>query len=264
MTTELMVLPLKSSSKGNATVICSANTKILVDCGISGKALQECLKNAEIAAEELDAIVVTHEHSDHIKGVGVVSRKYGLPVFANSRTWQRMSFAVGKLDEENIRVIETGSSFYINDIEVGTFPIPHDAAEPVGYTFEADGTKAAVATDMGVICDSVFDAVKGSRTVLLEANYDPYLLDIGSYPYELKCRIRGNRGHMCNDDSAEMAKHLAETGTKEIILGHLSEENNFPQIALETVKNALAGFDVKLWVACTENITAFNIHRKVI
>ena len=264
MTAELMVCPLKSSSKGNATVIFSANTKILVDCGISGKVLEECLENVGILGEELNAIVVTHEHTDHTKGVGIISRKHGIPVYATCGTWQGMKTAVGKIAEENVKVFATGDSFYINDIRVTSFPIPHDAAEPVGYTFCTGDAKVAVATDMGIITDSVFEAVKGSNTVLLEANYDPYMLDIGSYPYELKRRIRGELGHLCNDDSAELAKRLSQTGTKKIILGHLSEENNYPQTAFETVRAAVKEFDVSLSVACFENIKAFEVYKKVI
>ena len=170
MATELMVCPLKSSSKGNATVIFSANTKILVDGGISGKILEECLKNVGISGEELDAVVVTHEHTDHTKGVGVISRKYSLPVYATCGTWQGMKTAVGKIADENVKVFTATDSFYINDIKVTSFPIPHDAAEPVGYTFCTGTAKAAVATDMGIITDRIFEAVKGSNTVLLEAN----------------------------------------------------------------------------------------------
>ncbi len=248
----LKLWPLKSSSKGNATVIYNTNTKILVDCGISGKILEDCLERVGIDASELDAIVITHEHSDHTKGVGVISRKYKLPVYANIGTWKGMRGAVGKIDEENIRIFETGESFYINDIEIKSFPTPHDAAESVGYVFRCGAESVAIATDMGKISEPVLDIIKGSNTVLLEANYDPLMLDAGRYPYELKRRIRSDIGHLCNDDSGELARALAESGTREIILGHLSEENNFPQIALATVKAALCGMDVCLSVALSD------------
>ena len=251
---ELKICPLKSSSKGNATVIYNKKTKILVDCGISGKVLEECLKNAGILPQELAAVVVTHEHTDHTKGVGVISRKLNIPVFATSGTWQGIKGSLGKIDPENIQHINVGECFYIKDIKVQSFEIPHDAKEPVGYVFESNGERVAVATDMGRVSETVLEVLKGCRAVLLEANYDPFMLDAGSYPYELKRRIRGDYGHLCNDDSGIVAKILAQSGTAEIILGHMSEENNFPQIALETVKACLEGMEVKLSAACLEGV----------
>lgn len=264
MPEELILCPLKSSSKGNSTVICGLNTKILVDCGISGKTLECCLAEIGISPTELDAILVTHEHSDHIKGVGIVSRKYNIPIFASRGTWSGMAFAIGKIDEQNQKVVEAESSFYINDIEIKGFPIPHDANEPLGYTFKAGVSKVSIATDMGRITEKALKAIKGSNTVLLEANYDRNLLEIGGYPYELKLRIRSDRGHMCNEDSAEVARLLAESGTSRIILGHLSEENNFPSIAFETVKAAIQGYDVSLSVACCKNIMEFTFNETTV
>lgn len=237
---ELKLCPLRSSSKGNATIVFDKNTKILVDCGISGKALEECMNAAGVSPEIIDAIVITHEHSDHIKGVGIVSRKYNLPIYANARTWQAMGTQLGKISEENKRVFETGRNFYINDIAVNTFHTSHDAAESVGYIFERNTEKVAIATDMGRLTEEILATICGSHTALIEANYDENMLDIGPYPYELKRRIKGSCGHLCNDVSAQLARFLAENGTEKIILGHLSEENNFPQLALKTVENSLA------------------------
>ena len=239
---------MRSSSKGNVTIVFNKNTRILVDCGISGKALEECLGAADVGGGTIDAIVVTHEHSDHIKGVGIISRKFNIPIFANDGTWRVMRGALGKIDDENIRVFETGNSFYINDIEVCAYSISHDAAEPVGYTFRYCGEKVAVATDMGIVSEDAASALLGCHTVLLEANYDINMLEIGSYPYDLKCRIKGKRGHLENRDSARLAKLLAENGTKKIILGHLSEENNYPPIAFKTVNECLCGLPTELLV----------------
>lgn len=233
----IRLCPLKSSSKGNSTVVFDGSTKILVDCGISGKILEQCLENAGIRAESLDAILITHEHTDHIKGVGVVSRKYNLPIYANAATWQAMEGQLGNIKSENKRVFETGADFYINDIAVKSFHTSHDAAESVGYTFEKNGKKVAVATDMGMVTDEVLSAILGSDAVLIEANYDLNMLEIGAYPYDLKRRIKGDLGHLCNDATGALAQLLAESGTCEIILGHLSEENNFPMLALKTVEN---------------------------
>ncbi len=233
----LKICPLKSSSKGNATLITNENTKILVDCGISGKTLCESLEKIDIRAAELDAILITHEHTDHTKGVGIASRKYNLPIYLNALTWNFAKSQIGRIEEENLNIFETGDEFYINDIKVKSFHTPHDAAESVGFVFEDSSGRAAVATDMGFVTDEVLSVICGCDTVLIEANYDLNMLEIGSYPYELKQRIKGNRGHLCNDDSGALAKILAESGVKEIILGHLSEENNFPLLALKTVEN---------------------------
>lgn len=237
---ELKLCPLRSSSKGNCTIVFSGDTRILVDCGISGKALEECLSAAGLDPKYIDAILITHEHSDHIKGVGIVSRKYNIPIYANLCTWQAMKGQLGKIRDENIRVFETGTKLYINSIEVNSFHTSHDAAESVGYVFEKNGEKVAIATDMGRLTDEILDAVCGSHTALIEANYDENMLDIGPYPYELKRRIKGDHGHLCNDASGQLARFLAESGTKRIFLGHLSEENNFPQLALKTVENCLS------------------------
>lgn len=233
----LRICPLKSSSKGNSTLITNENTKILVDCGISGKALCESLKKFGVSAAEIDAILITHEHTDHTKGVGVASRKYNLPIYLNALTWNFAKSQIGRIEEENLNIFGTGDEFYINDIKVKSFHTPHDAAESVGFVFEDSSGRAAIATDMGFVTDEVLSVICGCDTVLIEANYDLNMLEIGSYPYELKQRIKGNRGHLCNDDSGALAKILAESGVKEIILGHLSEENNFPLLALKTVEN---------------------------
>lgn len=236
----LKLYPLKSSSKGNSTIISSDRTKILVDCGISCKLLGESLVQLNIDPSDLDAILITHEHSDHTKGVGVVSRKYNLPVYANAATWQAMSTQIGKINDINKQFFVTGESFYINDIKIKSFCTSHDAAEPVGYALETSTSKVAIATDMGVVTDEVLSIITGSDVALIEANYDPKLLEIGTYPYELKKRIKSELGHLCNDDCGALAQLLAESGTKEIILGHLSEDNNFPQLALKTVENFLS------------------------
>ena len=243
---ELKLCSLRSSSKGNATIIFDHETKILVDCGVSGKVIENCLKEIGIEASEIDAIVITHEHSDHIKGVGVVSRKYNLPIFATAGTWRAMKGQLGNIDEGNIRIFNVGESFMIKDIEVTPFKIPHDAAQPVGFTFEKDGTKVAVATDIGVMTKEIFDMIKGSRTVLLESNYDQLMLEAGTYPYELKRRIKGDLGHLCNEDAALTARDLIKTGTREIVLGHISQENNYPDLVFETTKLCLEcnGFKV--------------------
>lgn len=237
---------LSSGSKGNAILVYTQQTKVLVDCGISGKALEACLKKIGLSPAELNAIVVTHEHSDHTKGVGVAMRRFDLPVYANSGTWAAMVDDLGKLNEENIKIFKGTEGFEIGDIGIQPFEIPHDAAQPVGYRFESGGGSAAVATDIGALNEGLFRAIRGCRTVLLEANHDVNLLEIGSYPFPLKRRIRGALGHLSNDEAGLAAVWLTKLGTEQILLGHLSEENNYPGLALQTVQNALAEQDIRI------------------
>ncbi len=251
---------LRSSSKGNSTIIYNDETGILVDCGISGKLLESCLEEAGVEPTLISAMVVTHEHTDHTKGVGVVARKLGVPVFATYGTWNVMMKAVGELTEGCRRVVAEGIPVEIGGITVTAFSIPHDAAHPVGYVFETEDDRVAVVTDLGIMTDEIFDAIKGSRTVLLESNYDLFMLEAGSYPYDLKRRIAGNMGHLCNDDAALVARDLAKSGTKNIILGHISPENNYPDIVYQTTKLCLeahgikVGEDVSLSVAKRDGI----------
>lgn len=251
------IIPLKSGSRGNAALVFSGKTKILVDCGVSGKCAETTLKNIGINPTELSAIVVTHEHTDHIHGVGIMMRRYKLPVWANQGTWDAMYNNLGKLDDSLIKVFDTKSSFEIGEIGINPFSIPHDAAEPVGYSFSHNGKKVSVATDIGELSPMLFDSLKESNTVLLEANHDVNMLEVGSYPLNLKRRIRSNLGHLSNDEAGIAARILVKTGTERIILGHLSEENNYPKLAEQTVICSLnndgikCGTDVNLSVAAS-------------
>ncbi|MBQ7097893.1 MAG: MBL fold metallo-hydrolase [Clostridia bacterium] len=258
--TELKMCSLRSSSKGNSTVIYSENTKILVDCGISGKTLESSLAEINIQPSSLDAVLITHEHTDHTKGVGVVARKFNIPVFATYGTWSQMSKSVGEIPDGCRRVFDETLSFQIGDITVQPFEIPHDAAHPVGYVFFSGDDKVAVATDIGVMKEEIFEMLKGSRIVLLESNYDLFMLEAGTYPYELKRRIKSDLGHLCNDDAALAARDLVQSGTKTVILGHISQENNYPELVYQTTKLCLmshgikVGKDVMLLVAKRDGI----------
>lgn len=261
---ELKMCSLRSSSKGNATIIYSETTKILVDCGISGKVLCDAMCQAGLVPDEIDAMVITHEHSDHTKGVGVVARKYNIPVFATYGTWTAMQKSVGEIPDECRRIFDVHMPFEIGDIKVNAFDIPHDAAEPVGYRFECGESKAAVATDIGIMSEELLENIKGCYTVLLESNYDLFMLEAGTYPYELKCRIKSDKGHLCNDDAALTVRDLVKSGAKKIILGHISPENNYPDLAFETTKLCLAsngiivGKDVDLHVAKKDGIVMID------
>ncbi len=237
----LHMCALRSSSKGNSTLVFSDTTKILADCGISCKMAVSALSDIGVSPEEIDAIFVTHEHSDHIRGIELFSRKFNVPVYANSATWSKMRSTLSKVFEENVKIIEE-DSVLIGDINVCAFPIPHDAVSPVGYTFVSGEEKVSVATDIGVVNEHIFKALQGSDKVLLEANHDLNLLSMGSYPEPLKRRIRGDKGHLCNEKAGEMALSLFKCGTKKFLLGHLSQENNHPDLAYVTVREILSGF----------------------
>ena len=241
---ELRFSPLFSGSSGNATYVACDDAQILVDAGVSGSRVTQELQRIGVDPAGLDAILVTHEHSDHIKGIGILSRKYDLPVYATEGTWRAMEGKIGAVQTKNMRVFEPGQDFFIGSIDVTPFPIPHDAAEPVGYTFETSGAKLAIATDLGCVRDSWMKYVVGAHAVILESNYDPNMLQTGPYPYDLKRRIMGRHGHLCNDDAGEVAAELVLGGTRQIILGHLSKENNYPELALKCCELALqqAGF----------------------
>ncbi len=240
-----------SGSSGNCVFFSDGSTNILIDCGISGKKITAYLNDMGISAKSIDAVFVTHEHSDHTKGVGAMSRKYGLPVYASAGTWEGMD--VGAIAEAHI--FYNNEPVFVGSLKVTPFDIPHDAAQPTGYVIEANGERYAVATDMGCADESVIKALCGCKAVILEANYDEQMLLNGKYPAPLKKRIWGERGHMDNKVTGELAISLAQSGTKHIMLGHLSNDNNSPDIAFAEVARSLelggisVGKDILLSVA---------------
>lgn len=248
-----MFLSLVSGSSGNCSVISDGKTVLLSDCGLGIRRLEELLASVGISPLSISAILVTHEHSDHIKGAGVVSKKYGLPVFATEETHMAMQNC--GIPEENIKCILPDTDFEIGTIGVKAFSIPHDAANPVGYNFFCGNNKLTVATDMGHIDDYILENIKGSIAVILESNHDIEMLKNGRYPYFLKRRILGDFGHLSNADAAKTAVELLKNGTKYIMLGHISADNNTPKTALlETANLAqqngmVAGTDFTLSVA---------------
>ncbi len=255
-----MLHSLISGSNGNCSLFSSDGTNILIDCGMSGRQLEAQLKKLDLAGNDISAILVTHEHLDHIKGIGVVSRRYDIPVFATEQTHIEMA-ALG-ISDKNRRIISPDRLFDIDKVTVDAFSIPHDAADPVGYRLYEGNEKYAVATDIGTMTNELFDSLSGSRALILEANHDVEMLINGCYPEHLKQRILGTFGHMSNDLSAKTVVALANRGTKQVMLAHLSEENNKPKIAFDTVSTALkdAGADkgdIELIVAKRYEVTSF-------
>ena len=235
----MIFAPLCSGSSGNAAFLEAGGVRMLIDAGGPGKRIIELLHEIDITARTIDAILVTHEHSDHIAGVGVLSRKFDIPVYANAECFERMLPMIGGLPARNTRVFESDRAFSIQNVRVLPFSTPHDCAHPVGYAFCAEGKKVSVMTDIGHVTDGMLKAVADSDLLLLEANHDVDMLRAGSYPYPLKMRILGKNGHLSNEDAGFVLAKLFENGVKNAILGHLSNENNTPELALVTVTTVL-------------------------
>lgn len=242
---------IASGSSGNCIYVGNESSGLLVDAGVSCKNILENLRNIGVCTGSIKGILVTHEHSDHMKSIGAMSRKLNIPIYANSNTWQALDGCVGKVKAENIRIFETGKEFCLDDICVSPFSTSHDAAEPVGYTFTFGTEKLGLATDLGYFSETVKEALRGSVFVMLEANHDIEMLKVGSYPYFLKRRILGEFGHLSNEASGNAACELVDMGVKQIMLGHLSRENNFPELAYETVR----GIMEKKGIVVQEDVT---------
>ena len=238
--------PLFSGSSGNAALLEAGNTRLLVDAGLPGRTITSALEGTGRLPESLQGILITHEHSDHIKGAGILSRKYDLPIYANAGTWEAMESQIGRIAPKNIRIFETGHEFFLGQLAVFPYAISHDAAEPVGFSFYHQGSKISQATDLGRMTPDVLEAVKGSDLLLLESNHDVAMLKAGRYTYALKQRILGNKGHLSNDAAALACVRLANLGVRRFILGHLSRENNFEELAYETCAQALTDAGARL------------------
>ena len=251
---------LYSGSSGNSIFIASDNTKVLIDAGLAGKKIDDALKHIGEESSSIDGIFITHEHIDHIKGVGVLSRKYDIPIYANDNTWAVMEKNIGKIKEHNIRIMDRRSSITINDLEIKSFNIPHDAIAPVGYTVSSAGKNASVVTDFGVFTEEIRDNIIDSDIILLESNHDVNMLRMGPYPYKLKLRVLGENGHLSNEDcGSAIVSLLKNDKKKQIVLGHLSGTNNHPDLAYQTVVDVLSangirpGDDVILQLASRHN-----------
>lgn len=241
---ELIFAPLFSGSNGNATLIQYGDTRILIDAGRSGKQLTAAMAKVGVTPDTLDAILITHEHSDHIAGVGVLARRYNLPVYATKGTWDAMAAKVKEIPFYQVRTFDRREDFYIGGLGIVPFAIPHDAADPVGYRIYGGSVSVAVATDMGHFSTRVEEALKGVDMVLLESNHDPDMLKYNPhYSAALKKRILGKHGHLCNADSASAVMKLLYYGTRRVILGHLSGENNTPELARSVTLDRLAQAD---------------------
>lgn len=240
------VCPLASGSKGNSLFVSCDKSSILIDAGLSGIEIQRRLKQVSFDPEQLTAIIITHEHSDHVRGAGILSRRFNLPVYITQKTYEACR-NLGKI--EDLCFFQCGISFEIDQILVRPFSISHDAKDPVGLTLEYKNHKLGVATDLGIATNLVKDHLKDSHILYLESNHDPDMLKNGPYPWHLKQRVKGRTGHLSNMDTGTLISELKTNQLQHIILAHLSEENNTPQKALQEVSKRLNGSNIAVHVA---------------
>lgn len=230
---------LYSGSSGNSLFVETPNTKILIDAGVSCKKIETALNDININPSSLNGILVTHEHIDHVQALGTLSRKYDLPVFVNQETLDAMPKQRDKISDKNIKIFNVNDNFEIGDLKIHPFSIPHDAANPCGFSLYKDDKKISIATDIGHMTNSILKNLEESLFVLLEANYDPEVLRCTSYPFSLKTRIAGPTGHLSNEMAGKTISYLLKSGLKNAMLGHLSKESNFPELAYQTVVDEL-------------------------
>ena len=229
---------IASGSSGNCICVGNDRSHVMIDAGVSGKRIEEGMNTYDYTTSDMDGILITHEHSDHIMGLGVIARKYGLPIYATKGTVDAIltSSSVGKIDTDLFHVIEAGVEFAVGDLTIMPMSISHDAADPVAYLL-TDGTRRiGVVTDLGVYNEEIIRQMQGLDAVLVEANHDINMLQVGSYPYPLKQRILGEKGHLSNEASGQLLGRILHDNMKHILLGHLSKENNYAQLAYETVR----------------------------
>lgn len=242
----LELCSIASGSSGNCICVGSDHTHILIDAGISGKRIENGLNELELKTSEMQGILITHEHIDHIQGLGVLARRYGIPMFATEKTIQAIlgCKSVGKIDPQLFHVIEPGKRFSIGELTIHPISISHDAADPVAYKVINEEKSVAVVTDLGTYTQEIIDDLKGLDALLLEANHDVKMLQMGAYPYQLKQRILGDRGHLSNERSGQLLCELLHDNFGAVMLGHLSNENNYEALAYEAVRLEVTMADV--------------------
>ena len=238
----LWLSTIASGSSGNSSIVGDlSGNNILIDCGISCKRIVEGLNELSVGVEDIKGIFITHEHTDHINGLMMLMKKYKIPVFASLGTLLAITKNKG-FDNSYKKIMhkfDSSCKFDLGGFEVNCFNIPHDAAEPLGFSFIKNGVKVSVCTDFGIVTDEIEEGLRGSNAMVVEANHDERLLEVGRYPFHLKRRILGDKGHISNENSGKLIAKIWNENIQHIFLSHLSDENNMPELALETVKYEL-------------------------
>lgn len=255
---------IASGSSGNCIYAGSDHTHLLVDTGISKKRIEQGLNTLDVKGEELNGILITHEHIDHIQGLGVFSRKYEIPIYATHGTIEGIKNckSLGKMPEGLLHEMKVDHPLSLGDITVHPFAISHDANEPSGYRIEQGERSVAVATDIGIYDEYTVENLKNVNALVLEANHDIHMLEVGPYPYPLKRRVMGDKGHLSNELSGRLLCDILHDDLKQVVLGHLSKENNYPELAYETVKlevtlgnNPYKGEEIPMMVAKRDEVS---------
>ena len=253
---------LYSGSSGNSLFVETDNTKILVDAGVSCKKIETALNDINIDPKSLDGILVTHEHIDHVQSLGSFSKKFDLPVFVNQETLDNMPKQRDKIADKNIKLFKVTDKFEIGDLLIKPFSIPHDAVNPCGFNIYNNNNKISIATDIGHMTNSILKNLEESLFVMLEANYDPEVLKCSPYPFSLKSRIAGPTGHSSNEIAGKTISYLIQSGLKNAMLGHLSKESNFPELAYQTVIDELISSNNQDRLIL--NVASRDTHSKII
>ncbi|MDR6225401.1 MBL fold metallo-hydrolase [Desmospora profundinema] len=244
---------LASGSTGNAIYLETDRIRILIDAGLSGKQLDQRMKSVGADPSSLNAILVTHEHIDHVKGAGVFARRHRLPIYMNESTWEHLPSSVGAIPLEQQRVFSTYSTLEIGDLTVESFPLSHDAADPMGFCIHGPTGSLALVTDTGYVSRRIVEKVAGADALIFESNHDVEMLRMGSYPWNVKRRILSDHGHLSNEDAADALLEVTGGNGEDVHLAHLSQDNNLTELAHLTVKGILeegglkVGKDIRLW-----------------
>lgn len=238
---------LASGSTGNSFFIGTEEIRLLVDVGLTTKRIEALIREVGEDPAQLNGILITHEHVDHIRGLSVLARRYQLPIYCNQATWKAICKSVKDLDEHHVNIFETGERHQLGDLHVESFGISHDAAEPMGFTFAHKGKKISYVTDLGYVSERIKESIFNSDVLIMEANHDVEMLRMGRYPWSLKRRILGDSGHLSNEACADALLDVIGKATRQVYLAHLSKENNMIDLANMTVRQILgeAGIDVE-------------------
>ncbi len=238
----MRICSIASGSSGNCIYVGSDATHLLVDVGISGKRTEAGLKELDLSMRDIDGVFITHEHADHVAGLGVLGRKYNMPIYATKGTIEaiKRNSSLGEIPEELFMPVSADEKIIIKDLVCNPMKISHDAAEPVAYRISHGKKKVGIITDLGTYDDYTVESLKGMDALLLEANHDVNMLQVGPYPYHLKKRILGERGHLSNEMAGQLLRSLLHEKLQAVILGHLSKENNLPELAYEAVRVEVA------------------------
>lgn len=236
-----------SGSGGNCSLISSGNSNLLIDAGISLRRIETAIRGLGLDRDDISGVLVTHEHSDHVSGLKTMLKRWDVPIYAPATVAERLVTMLPEI-AQRILLVSPGCPFQLAGFKVTAFRTPHDTRESVGYRVEADGI-FALATDLGHVTEEVLENLTGADTVLIEANHDPDMLKQGPYPFQLKQRILSDHGHLSNQSCGELARYLVQHGTRQVILGHISKDNNRPELALMEVRRRLGSLDAGVYCA---------------